>query len=91
MPPANYSEAYVLDHKHNLGNFIKSEAFPIIRVGSSVRPFECLEQVAFLVNLGMLELSYRFQTLHVDSCKSKIRFRKFSNSIIVARISVRPF
>ena len=42
----------------------KSEC--IIRVGPYVRH----GRIAFFVNLGKLELSYRFQTLHGDSCSS---------------------
>ena len=55
--------------------------------GSSVRP----KRIAFFVDLGMLKSSYRFQTFHGDSCSSKVRFRKRSNSIIIIRMSVRPF
>ena len=30
----------------------------------------CLLEIAFLVYLGMLELLYRYQTMHFDSCNS---------------------
>ena len=43
----------------------KSKAF-LNKFGPYVRP----RQIAFFVNFGKLELSYRFQTLHIDSCGS---------------------
>ncbi len=46
-------------------NIVKSEAFLKLL---SVR----LERIAFFVKLGMLELSYRFQTLHGDCCSSYV-------------------
>ena len=45
--------------------FLK-RSFSIIRVGPSVRT----SQLALFVNLNRLELAYRFQTLHDDSCRS---------------------
>ena len=46
--------------------YFKSEPFSIIMVGPYVR----LERIACFDNLGMLELSYRYQTLHGDFCSS---------------------
>ena len=34
----------------------------------------------FLANLGMLDLSYQFQTWHVHFFNSKVQFRKRNNS-----------
>ena len=36
-------------------------------------------------NLGMLELSYHYQTWHDDYCKRKVQFRKRGNSIIITK------
>ena len=36
---------------------------------------------ALFVNLGMLELSFRFQILDIDLCNNQMRFRKSSNFI----------
>ena len=46
----------------------------------TVNPRLFFQNNRFFVNLGMLELFYRFQTLHDDL---KVRFRKRINSIIV--------
>ena len=66
--------------------FLKA-SFSIIRVGPSVRP----ERIALFVNNGMLELSYKFETLKGDFFYSKVQFRKRTNSIFNTRMSVRPF
>ena len=42
-------------------------------------------RLATNVNLGILEMSYRFQTKHVDSRNNLVQFRKCSNSIVVSR------
>ena len=47
-----------------------------------MRPFKHVYIELFNVNLGMLELTYRFQTLYEDSCNSKVQVRKCINSII---------
>ena len=60
-------------------------------VRTTVRPYVSHRELSLFVNLNRLELSYRFQTLHDDSCSSSVQFRKRSNSIINTRMSVRPF
>ena len=62
-------------------------SFSLIRVGQSVRP----EWIAHFVNYGMLELSYQFETSYGDSFRSKVQFRKRSNTIFNTRIFVCPF
>ena len=60
--------------------FLKANLF--YNQDRSVRPTVRDRQLYF-VNLGMLELSYRFKTLHGDSCigcSSQVRFEKRSNS-----------
>ena len=44
-----------------------------------------------IVKLGMLKLSYRFQTLQDYSCGNYLTFRKRSNSINITKISVCAF
>ena len=66
---------------------LKSEAFLYHRpVIPYVRPYP-----AVLVDLDMLEFSYRIQTLHYDSYNIQAKFRKNSNCLIVYRKSIRPF
>ena len=36
-------------------------------------------------NLGMLELSYHYQTWHDDYCKRKVQFRKRGNFLIIIK------
>ena len=47
-------------------NIFEKQSFSIIRAG---RPVRTSARDGYLLgNLGMLELSYRFQTFHGDSC-----------------------
>ena len=48
-------------------------------------------RIVLFVNLCLVELSCRFQTINNDSYISYVRFRKRSISIIVTRKSVRLF
>ncbi len=50
--------------------FLKAKLF--YNLGRSASP----SRLALFVNLGMLKLSYRFQTLNGDSCSRKVLFRK---------------
>ena len=56
-------------------------SFSIIKVGPSKTISE---------NLNRLELTYRFQTLHVDYYNSQVQFRKRGNSIIFTIRSILP-
>ena len=64
----------------NTKTYFQNLIFSINRIGPSVR---------IALNLGMLELSYRFSTWHGYSWNSKLLIIKRSNSIIVTRMSVR--
>ena len=48
-------------------------------------------RLVLFVNLGILELYYRFQTLVDDFWNIMVQFRKLSNSMIVNVKSIRPF
>ena len=53
--------------------YFQNGSFSIIRVGPYIRPYNRPSGTdSFFFNLGFLELSYRFQTLHDDSCSTQI-------------------
>ncbi len=81
-----------LNQRNNIGFIIElfrtiiSSFWNITRVSPSVRT----RQPAIFANLGMLELSYWFQTFRDYSLSSYVPCKKRSNSIINTRTSVCP-
>ena len=55
------------NHNRQALRYFKSEDFLQLK---SVRTSVRLERISFIVNLGRLELSYRFQTLYANSYSS---------------------